>query len=191
MYLLIDNFDSFTFNLVQYLGELGAKTIVHRNNAISVDEAIDCNPRGIVLSPGPCGPDKAGICPNLVLAACKRSIPLLGVCLGHQSIAYALGGRIVQHDHIVHGKTSTIMHDNTGLFSQLPPQFTATRYHSLVIERASLPPALIVNGWTENKTIMAIMHRTLPVYGVQFHPESIVSEHGHAILRAFINLCES
>jgi len=186
MILLIDNYDSFTWNLVHYLGELGADVQVRRNDAISVAEAMDLGPAGIVLSPGPCDPDQAGICLNLTLAAAKGGVPLLGVCLGHQTIGQAFGGHVVRAGQIVHGKTDLMHHEGAGVFAGLPTPLRATRYHSLVVDRTTLPDALEVTAWTEDGTIMGLRHRTLPVEGVQFHPESIASEHGHAMLQTFL-----
>jgi len=189
MLLLIDNYDSFTFNLVQYLGELGVETDVRRNDALDVEAALALAPHGIILSPGPCGPEKAGICPDLVPAAARNGIPLLGVCLGHQAIGYAFGGTIVRHTRIVHGKTDRILTDGSGIFANLPREFVATRYHSLVIEKDSLPADLRITARTAAGTIMGIAHRDCPIFGVQFHPESIASEQGHALLAAFAELC--
>ena len=186
MYLLIDNFDSFTLNLAQYLGELGAKVEVYRNNAISVSEALALKPEGIVLSPGPCGPEQTGICLELTLAAASSRIPLLGVCLGHQVIGHVLGATVGQCHEIVHGKTAQVCHDGTGLFAGLASPFTATRYHSLEVVRSTLPDQLEVNAWLENGVVMGIRHRELPMFGVQFHPESIATPNGHRILKAFL-----
>ncbi len=186
MIVLIDNYDSFTWNLVHYLGELGARVEVHRNDALSVAEVLALGPRGIVLSPGPCDPDRAGICLELTRAAARAGIALLGVCLGHQSIGQAFGGRVVQASEIVHGKPGEIRHRGSGLFAGLPSPLSATRYHSLVVERASLPKALEVTAELADGTIMGLAHRSLPVQGVQFHPESIRSEHGHALLKNFL-----
>ncbi|UMA66135.1 aminodeoxychorismate/anthranilate synthase component II [Roseivivax marinus] len=187
MLLLIDNYDSFTYNLVHYLGELGADVRVVRNDAVSVDEAMAMAPAGIVLSPGPCDPDRAGICLDLTRAAAEAGTPLLGVCLGHQSIGQAFGGRVVRHSEIVHGKMGHVLHKGGGVFAGLPSPLSATRYHSLVVERASLPDALEVTAELEDGTIMGLSHRSLPIHGVQFHPESIASEHGHAMLRTFLD----
>ena len=187
MILLIDNYDSFTYNLWHYLGEVGARVDVRRNDALSADEAIALNPQGIVISPGPCDPDQAGICLELVEKAAGK-IPLFGVCLGHQSIGQAFGGKIVRAPACMHGKTSTISHTGTGVFAGIPDDFTATRYHSLTIEPDSMPDCLDVTARSEDGVIQGIAHKELPIYGVQFHPESIVSEHGHAILRNFINM---
>ncbi len=187
MLLLIDNYDSFTWNLVHYLGELGAEITVRRNDAIDVAEAMAMNPAGILLSPGPCDPDRAGICLALTAAAAESRTPLLGVCLGHQTIGQAFGGRVVRAGDIVHGKMGTIHHDGTGVLAGLPTPFEATRYHSLIVERETLPDCLRVTGWLEDGTIMALAHRDLPIHGVQFHPESIASQHGHALLQNFLN----
>jgi len=186
MILLIDNYDSFTWNLVHYLGELGARVEVRRNDALSVAEALAMAPAGIVLSPGPCDPDQAGICLPLTLAAAQAGVPLLGVCLGHQTIGQAFGGRVVRAGQIVHGKTDLMHHSGAGVFAGLPSPLRATRYHSLVVDRASLPDTLEITAWTEDGTIMGLRHRDLPVEGVQFHPESIASEHGHAMLDGFV-----
>ena len=187
MILLIDNYDSFTYNLVHYLGELGAEVKVVRNDALDVQAAMGLKPDGIVLSPGPCDPDQAGICLPLSLAAGETGVPLLGVCLGHQSIGQAFGGKVVEARDIVHGKTGTVRHTGTGLFAGLPAPIKATRYHSLVVDRDSLPDSLCLTGWLDDGTVMAIQHRDLPIHGVQFHPESIASEHGHALLRNFLD----
>jgi anthranilate synthase component 2 len=186
MLLLIDNYDSFTWNLVHYLGDLGAEVVVRRNDALDVQEAMALRPAGIVLSPGPCDPDQAGICLPLALAAAETGTPLLGVCLGHQTIGQAFGGRVVRAGAIVHGKLDRMHHEGRGVFAGLPSPFAATRYHSLIVERASLPDCLEVTAWLEDGTIMGLRHRTLPIEGVQFHPESIASEHGHALLRNFL-----
>lgn len=188
MLLLIDNYDSFTWNLVHYLGELGAEVCVHRNDALDVQGAMALHPSAIVLSPGPCDPDAAGICLPLTLAAAEAGIPLLGVCLGHQTIGQAFGGKVVRAPQIVHGKPGVMHHAGQGVFAGLPSPFSATRYHSLIVERASLPACLEVTGWLEDGTIMGLAHRALPIEGVQFHPESIRSEHGHAMLRNFLNM---
>ena len=187
MLLLIDNYDSFTYNLVHYLGELGARVEVRRNDALDVQAAMALRPAGIVLSPGPCDPDRAGICLPLIAAAAEARIPLLGVCLGHQAIGQAFGGRVVRAGEIVHGKLGQIHHDGSGVFAALPSPFAATRYHSLIVERDTLPDALIVNAWLEDGTIMGLRHRDLPIEGVQFHPESIASQHGHALLKRFLD----
>lgn len=187
MLLLIDNYDSFTFNLVHYLGELGATAKVVRNDELTVSEALALNPKGIVLSPGPCDPARAGICVPLVKAAADAGIPLLGVCLGHQSIGEAFGGKVGGAGEIVHGKLGTIFHEQGGIFRNLPSPLAATRYHSLVVERASLPDELEVTAWIDDATIMGLRHKTLPIEGVQFHPESIASEHGHKLLSNFLD----
>ncbi len=191
MLLLIDNYDSFTYNLVHYVGELGAEVVVHRNDALDVDAALALNPAGILLSPGPCDPDQAGICLDLTLAAAKAKIPLLGVCLGHQTIGQAFGGRVVRHSEIVHGKMGQMHHEGQGVFAGLPSPFEATRYHSLVVERDSLPDCLEVTAHLEDGTIMGLRHRELPIEGVQFHPESIASQHGHALLKNFLNMMKA
>ncbi|WP_040672099.1 anthranilate synthase component II [Rhodobacter ferrooxidans] len=187
MLLLIDNYDSFTYNLVHYLGELGADVQVRRNDALDVQAAMALRPEAIVLSPGPCDPEQAGICLPLTLAAAEAGIPLLGVCLGHQTIGQAFGGKVVRCHEIVHGKMGVMHHAGQGLFRGLPSPFLATRYHSLVVERASLPACLEVTAWLEDGTIMGLRHRHLPIEGVQFHPESIASEHGHQMLRNFLD----
>ena len=187
MLLLIDNYDSFTFNLVHYCGELGADVRVVRNDAIDVQAAMAMNPAGVLLSPGPCDPDRAGICLAMVAACAETRTPLLGVCLGHQTIGQAFGGTVVRAPEIVHGKLGTMHHDGTGVFADLPSPLRATRYHSLIVERATLPDALVANAALEDGTIMGLRHRDLPIHGVQFHPESIRSEHGHAMLRTFLD----
>jgi anthranilate synthase component 2 len=184
--LLIDNYDSFTYNLVHYLGELGAQLRVMRNDALSVQEALAMQPQAIVLSPGPCDPAQAGICLPLTRAAAGAGVPLFGVCLGHQTIGEAFGGRVIRHSEIVHGKLGRIRHEGRGVFAGLPSPLMATRYHSLVVERESLPDALEITAELEDGTIMGLRHRELPIEGVQFHPESIRSEHGHALLKNFL-----
>jgi anthranilate synthase component 2 len=191
MLLLIDNYDSFTWNLVHYLGELGAEVKVWRNDALDVQQAMAMRPDGIVLSPGPCDPDQAGICLPLTLAAAEAGVPLLGVCLGHQTIGQAFGGNVVRCHEIVHGKMGTIRHQGQGVFAGLPSPFQATRYHSLVVDRATLPASLQVTAELADGTIMGLRHRSRPVEGVQFHPESIASEHGHALLRNFLALTQA
>ncbi len=188
MLLLIDNYDSFTFNLVHYLGELGAEVRVERNDALDVQAAMALHPAGIILSPGPCDPDRAGICLALTEAAAETGTPLLGVCLGHQTIGQAFGGKIVQAADIVHGKLGSIRHGGAGLFRDLPSPLNATRYHSLIVDRGTLPDVLEVSAELDDGTIMGLSHKTLPVHGVQFHPESIRSEHGHKMLRNFLDL---
>ncbi len=190
MLLLIDNYDSFTFNLVHYLGELGAEVAVWRNDALDVQAAMALRPEGIVLSPGPCDPDRAGICVALTLAAAEAGVPLFGVCLGHQCIGQAFGGRVVRAGEIVHGKLATIHHDGRGAFAGIETPLRATRYHSLVVAREGLPDCLEVSAWLEDGTIMGLRHRDRPVEGVQFHPESIASQHGHALLRNFLRTPE-
>jgi len=189
MLLMIDNYDSFTYNLVQYLGELGEEVRVYRNDAITVEAIKVMAPDRLVISPGPCAPDQAGISLAAIMTFAGR-IPMLGVCLGHQSIGQAFGGRIIHAREVMHGKTSPIYHADTGVFSGLENPFEATRYHSLVIERASLPDCLEITAWTERDgamdEIMGVRHRTLDVQGVQFHPESILTQHGHDLLRNFI-----
>jgi len=186
MFLLIDNYDSFTYNLWHYLGELGADVLVRRNDALSVAEALALKPQGIVLSPGPSDPDHAGICLDLVRRA--GAVPILGVCLGHQAIGQACGGRVVRAPVPMHGKLSPIQHDGSGVFAGLASPFLATRYHSLVVDRAGLPPVLRVTATTEDGLVMGLAHRERRIHGVQFHPESIASEHGHALLRNFLAL---
>ncbi len=185
MLLMIDNYDSFTYNLVQYLGELGEEVKVARNDEIALDEIERLRPERIVISPGPCTPTEAGVSVPLI-ERFAGAIPILGVCLGHQAIGQAFGGRIVHAAQLMHGKTSQVHHDGRGVFRGLPDGYTATRYHSLAIERASLPGCLEVSAWTDDGEIMGVRHRSLAVEGVQFHPESILTEHGHALLRNFL-----
>ncbi|TDU28690.1 anthranilate synthase component 2 [Panacagrimonas perspica] len=190
MILMIDNYDSFTYNLVQYLGELGAEVEVHRNDRISVDEVAARKPSHVVLSPGPCTPNEAGICLDLIDQLQGR-IPLLGVCLGHQAIGQAFGGVVKRAREVMHGKTSLVHHRSRGVFKDLPTPYTATRYHSLIVDRAGLPDDFEITAWTETADgemdeIMGLRHRTLPIEGVQFHPESILTEHGHQLLRNFL-----
>ena len=187
MIVLIDNYDSFTFNLFHYLGGLGADVAVHRNDKISVADVIASEPEAIVLSPGPCTPNEAGICLDLIDKAADK-IPLFGVCLGHQAIGQVFGGKVVRAPVPVHGKLSEIKHKGTGVFRGINGPFQATRYHSLVVERASLPSGLIVNAETGDGLIMGMMHESLPLHGVQFHPESIASEHGYVMLKNFLDL---
>ena len=189
MILLIDNYDSFTWNLYHFLGDLGADTKVIRNDAITADEAIAMKPEAIVLSPGPCTPNEAGICLELVEKAAGK-IPLMGVCLGHQAIGQAFGGKVVRAQQLMHGKLSDVTNPGKGLFEGLPDTFRATRYHSLVVERGSLPDCLEVTASTGD-IVMGLQHKELNVHGVQFHPESIASEHGHAILRNFLKLADA
>ena len=187
MILVIDNYDSFTYNLVHYLNELGAETLVYRNDALSVDEALGLQAQGVLLSPGPCTPNEAGICLALLEAA-PANLPILGVCLGHQAIGQAYGGDVVRAQHVMHGKTSPISHEGKGIFAGLPNPFTATRYHSLSVEKSTLPPVLEVTAWTPDGEIMGFQHRSRPIHGVQFHPESIATEGGHAMLANFLKL---
>lgn len=190
MLLMIDNYDSFTYNLVQYLGELGAEVQVYRNDALSIEDVERLKPERVVISPGPCTPNDAGISVELIQRLGGK-LPILGVCLGHQAIGQAYGGRIAHAGRVMHGKVSAIHHRGAGVFRKLPNGFEATRYHSLVIDKESLPDCLEVTAWTENEDgsveeIMGVRHKTLPVEGVQFHPESILTQHGHALLRSFL-----
>jgi anthranilate synthase component 2 len=187
MILLIDNYDSFTFNLVHYFGELGHECDVRRNDSLTVEQALAENPEAIVLSPGPCTPNEAGICLDLIRAASGR-VPLLGVCLGHQAIGQVFGGEVVRAPKPMHGKVSPVLHDGTGVFEGLPSPFGATRYHSLTVRPDSVPATLVATAHTEDGVIMGLRHATHPIHGVQFHPESIASEHGHAILANFMRL---
>ncbi len=187
MIVLIDNYDSFTFNLVHYFGGLGAAVQVHRNDKISAEAVIATDPDAIVLSPGPCTPKEAGICIELIEKAASN-IPIFGVCLGHQAIGQAFGGEVVRAPLPVHGKLSEMQHDGTSVFRGLNGPFKATRYHSLVVDRATMPADLAVTAETSDHLVMGLAHRTLPVHGVQFHPESIASEHGHLILKNFLDL---
>jgi anthranilate synthase component 2 len=187
MIVLIDNYDSFTFNLVHYLGELGAEVVVHRNDKVTVRDVIAAEPDAIVLSPGPCTPKEAGICLDLIAQAAP-AIPMLGVCLGHQAIGDGFGGKVVRAPTQVHGKLSEIRHNGSGIFRGINAPFQATRYHSLVVERQSLPRELTVTADTDGGVIMALAHSTLPVHGVQFHPESIASDHGHLMLKNFLDI---
>ena len=190
MLLMIDNYDSFTYNLVQYFGELGQAVKVIRNDDLGVDEISALKPERIVISPGPCTPNEAGVSLE-VLEKLSGSVPILGVCLGHQSLGQAFGGKVIRAKTIMHGKTSLMHHKGQGVFSNLPSPFEATRYHSLVVEKESLPDCLEITAWTENADgsfdeIMGLRHKTLPVQGVQFHPESILTQHGHAMLKNFL-----
>jgi anthranilate synthase component 2 len=185
--LVIDNYDSFTYNLVHFLGELGADVTVRRNDKITLDEIADIAPEAIVLSPGPCTPNEAGVCLD-VIERFQTQTPILGVCLGHQAIGQAMGGNVIRAPHLVHGKTSKINHTGKGLFRGLNSGFEATRYHSLIVQQDSLPDLLEVTATTDDGLIMGMQHKTLPVHGVQFHPESIASENGHALLQNFLNL---
>lgn len=188
MILLIDNYDSFTFNLVQFFGDLGAECVVKRNDALSPEDVLAMRPQAVVLSPGPCTPNEAGICLPMVQAAAAAKLPLFGVCLGHQAIGQAFGGQVVRAPQPVHGKTSPVFHDNTDIFEGLPNPFTATRYHSLIVQQATLPSVLVPTARTEDGIIMGLRHAELPIYGVQFHPESIATSNGHDILRNFMHL---
>ncbi len=173
---------------MQFFGDLGADCLVKRNDALTPQEALALNPEAIVLSPGPCTPNEAGICLDMVKLAAERKVPLFGVCLGHQSIGQAFGGEVIRATEPVHGKTSPIFHDNTDVFTGLPNPFTATRYHSLIVRRSSLPDCLVATAWTEDGTVMGLCHASLPIYGVQFHPESIATSGGHQILGNFLRL---
>jgi len=187
-FLVIDNYDSFTFNLVHYLGELGTKLDVIRNDEKTSEEIVGADYRGLILSPGPCTPNEAGICVDLIQKA-DGKLPIFGVCLGMQSIAQAYGGKVVRAPYMMHGKTSPVHHEQKDIFSGVPTPFTATRYHSLIAEKESLPDCLEVTAWTDDNIIMALAHQSDLIYGVQFHPESIASEYGHKLLKNFIDLC--
>ena len=187
MILVVDNYDSFTYNLVHYLAELGAPTHVVRNDDLTTDQAWALNPDAVLLSPGPCAPDQAGICLPLIASA-PASMPILGVCLGHQAIGQAFGGDVIRAKTLMHGKTSPILHEGRSVFAGLPSPFTATRYHSLAVKRETLPDCLEVTAWTADDEIMGLQHRTRPIHGVQFHPESIATEHGHDMLANFLTL---
>ena len=187
MILVIDNYDSFTFNLVHYLLELGPEVEVVRNDALSVAQALDLKPEAVLLSPGPCTPNEAGICLDLIAAAADTRLPLFGVCLGHQALGQAFQGRVVRAPTQMHGKTSPMYHEGKSVFAGLPSPFTATRYHSLIVDRASLPPVLEITAETDG-IIMGLQHRDLPLHGVQFHPESIATEHGHRLLANFLDI---
>lgn len=187
MYLLIDNYDSFTYNLLHFMGEMGAELTVRRNDAVTIDEALALGDQGIVISPGPRDPDRAGLCLDLIRAAAGKR-PVLGVCLGHQAIGQAFGGRIERAPLPMHGKISAINHDGSGVFQGLPTPFDATRYHSLMVARPSLPDCLAVTAETEDGLIMGLAHKEFPIFGIQFHPESIASQHGHALLKNFITI---
>ena len=186
MLLMIDNYDSFTYNLAQYLSEIGQEVKVYRNDKITIEEVNKLNPKYIVISPGPCTPNEAGISLELINSF-KGKVPILGVCLGHQSIGQAFGGKIIHAQTIMHGKTSQIFHENTGVFNGIKSPFTATRYHSLVIDKKSLPDCFDITAWTDDNEIMGIKHKDLPIEGVQFHPESILSEYGHDLLKNFLD----
>jgi len=189
MIVLVDNYDSFTFNLFHYLGGLGAEVVVHRNDKISVADIMAAEPDAIVLSPGPCTPNEAGICLDLIAKA-SSTIPILGVCLGHQAVGQAFGGKVVRAIPL-HGKVSEIRHTGTGVFRGINGPLKATRYHSLVVERASMPKELMINAETADQLVMGLMHNSLPVHGVQFHPESIASEHGHLMLKNFLDIADA
>jgi len=190
MFLVIDNYDSFTYNLVHYLGELGASLKVVRNDKITTDEVAALDPEGVILSPGPCTPNEAGICLDLI-GRFGAELPIFGVCLGHQSIGQAYGGRVIRAPHLMHGKTSKIRHDGRGVFRGLNDDFTATRYHSLTVEASTMPEVLQAVAWSEDGLVMGLMHREHPVHGVQFHPESIASENGHRILQNFLDIART
>ena len=187
MILVVDNYDSFTYNLVHYLNELGAETLVHRNDAVSADEAIALKPEGVLLSPGPCTPNEAGICLEL-LAKAPVDLPILGVCLGHQAIGQAFGGEVIRAANLMHGKTSLMHHTGKGVFAGLLNPFTATRYHSLSVRRETMPDVLEITAWTDDGEVMGLQHVSRPIFGVQFHPESIATEGGHALLSNFLDL---
>jgi anthranilate synthase component 2 len=186
--LVIDNYDSFTFNLVHYLAELGAETIVVRNDALTTQDAMGMNPKAILISPGPCTPNEAGICLGLIAAAAETRTPLFGVCLGHQALGQAFGGIVERAPQVMHGKVSAITHSGTGVFAGIPSPFEATRYHSLVVREEGLPADLVVNAHSPDGLIMGLHHRELPLHGVQFHPESIATQHGHRLLANFMTL---
>lgn len=187
MFVLIDNYDSFTYNLYHYLGEIGAESVVHRNDAITPEEVMSLEPEGIVLSPGPCTPTEAGICLDLIERAAGHT-PILGVCLGHQAIGQALGGHVIRAPLPLHGKLSSVSHKGSDIFEKLPAPFRVTRYHSLLLDRDSLPDSLEITAETDDGLVMGLRHREQPLYGVQFHPESIASEHGHELLANFVRL---
>lgn len=188
MILLIDNYDSFTYNLVQYMGDLGASVVVHRNDKITVDQALALKPRGVVISPGPSDPDHAGICLDMIAACADYSIPLFGVCLGHQALGQVFGGKVIRAPSPMHGKISAISHTGKSVFKGLPSPFSATRYHSLIVERESLPDILQITAETDDGLIMGLAHKKRPIHGVQFHPESIATEHGHAMIKNFLDV---
>ena len=191
MILLIDNYDSFTFNLYHFLGDLGVEIEVRRNDALTSQEALAMQPEAVLLSPGPCTPNEAGICLPLIGAAASARVPLMGVCLGHQAIGQAFGGTVIRAPDPVHGKVWDVHHRGTDLFAGLPSPVRATRYHSLVVRRDDLPPELEATAWTEDGLIMGLAHHSLPIWGVQFHPESIASQHGHDLLRNFLSLAKA
>lgn len=187
MILIIDNYDSFTYNLVHLIGKISSNILVKRNDAITISEAIDMAPSGIILSPGPCDPNQAGICLELTLSAAKNNIPLLGVCLGHQTIAQAFGAKIIRCHEIIHGKLGEIHHDNEGIMEGVPQAFNATRYHSLIVSQEKLPYEIRKTAWLKDGTIMGIAHNNFPIYGVQFHPESIASQYGYQLINNFFD----
>ena len=195
MIFVLDNYDSFTYNLVQYVGELGAEPVVRRNNQVTIDDVLASGPAGVIISPGPGVPQDAGISIDLVNVAAAQGLPLLGVCLGHQAIGQAFGGHIVPAEQIMHGKTSEVSHHHAGVLRDLPTPFTAMRYHSLVVDRASVPPDLQITAWTleemHSEQIMGLQHQTLPIYGVQFHPESVGTPLGHEIVQNFLTVVGS
>jgi anthranilate synthase/aminodeoxychorismate synthase-like glutamine amidotransferase len=188
MLLVIDNYDSFTFNLVQYLGEMGVELQVHRNDKLSVEQALALAPERVLISPGPCSPREAGLSNQIIRAFADRRVPILGVCLGHQCIAHTFGAQVVVNYRMMHGKTSPIFHNNEDLFAGMPNPFLATRYHSLVAKKDTLPPELEVTAWTAEDEVMGLRHRSQPIWGVQFHPESILTENGRLILANFLKL---
>ncbi len=190
MILLIDNYDSFTYNLLHYMAEAGAEVVVKRNDELTAEQALAMQPEGIMLSPGPSDPDHAGICKDITLAAAGR-VPLMGVCLGHQTIGQVFGGKVIRGDKPMHGKTSMVTHNGQGVFTGIPSPFRATRYHSLVVERASLPACLTITAETDDGAIMGLQHKDYAIHGVQFHPESIASEHGHQLIRNFLSMCRN
>jgi anthranilate synthase component 2 len=187
MLLLIDNYDSFTYNLAHYLGAWGAEVAVHRNDALTAQAALALNPSHIILSPGPCGPEQAGICLDLIKLSASVKMPLLGVCLGHQAIGHAFGGEVIRAPLPMHGKTDTIHHKGKSVFAGLPSPFTATRYHSLIVKRETMPQELTITAETADGIVMGLRHASLPIHGVQFHPESIATEHGHAMIKNFLD----
>ncbi len=191
MLLLIDNYDSFTYNLFHFLGELGAETEVVRNDVETVPALLDRKPRGVVISPGPCDPDRAGVCLALIEELASAGVPTLGVCLGHQAIGQVFGGKVVRAPEPMHGKVDRVTHDRTGVFAGLPDSLSVTRYHSLIVDRPSLPEILDVNAWSDDGLIMGVRHKSLPIHGVQFHPESIATEQGHDLLANFLRLIEA
>lgn len=190
MITLIDNYDSFTFNLVQYLGDLGAQSVVYRNDEKTAQQIMDENPSGILISPGPSDPDHAGICLDIIALAAKHDVPLFGVCLGHQSIAQAFGGKVIRAPVPLHGKVSQITHNGRGMFKGIPSPYQVTRYHSLIAERDTLPDCLEITAETDDGIIMGLSHKQKPIHGVQFHPESIATHHGHDLLKNFVELTQ-